>query len=70
MNDARNLIRCPGCGTILAANVAGLSVVTRKGFEWIGQVVSMRCTCGALWQPDESVQDDAQKSSMLRTRTA
>lgn len=55
--EERRMIRCAGCGTILAAEVAGLSVVTRKGYEWVGNVVSMRCVCGTIWRPVSQLTD-------------
>lgn len=53
----RRLIRCNNCGTVLAAEVAGLSVVTHRGREWVGQVISMKCSCGEIWRPISQLTD-------------
>lgn len=61
--EERRLVRCNGCGTILCAEVAGVSVVTRrskhgKTYEWVGYVLSMKCDqCGANWRPDSQTTD-------------
>jgi hypothetical protein len=51
----QTLIRCGHCGHILAAEVAGLTVIRRgnprgKPYEWTGFAVSIRCdACGCSW---------------------
>jgi phage FluMu protein Com len=51
--EERRLIRCDECGNILAAEVAGLSIVTSQGKEWTGWVVSIKCpNCRTVWRRD------------------
>lgn len=61
--EERRLVRCAVCKTILASEVAGLSVVTRRSkhgetYEWVGIVLSMKCDrCGAIWRPISQLTD-------------
>ncbi|HEV2124215.1 MAG TPA: hypothetical protein VGW38_15755 [Chloroflexota bacterium] len=44
------LITCPN-GHTLGALVAGMTVIRHRGREWVGIPLSIRCECGAVWQP-------------------
>lgn len=52
------LIRCPQCGTVLGARVAGLSVIRRRGGgDWVGVPVSIGCRsakCSGVWVEDRA----------------
>lgn len=53
---AHTLIRCAGCGHVLAAEVAGLQVIRRgnprgRPYEWVGLAHTIKCDqCGACWR--------------------
>lgn len=67
-----DVIRCPQCGKILGARVAGEMVIRHRGREWVGQAVSIRCErCGAVWRGEQVLTEHgANQSDENRTTAA
>jgi hypothetical protein len=49
------LVRCGACGTVLAAEVAGLLYVQHRGRKILGRILSIVCDrCGARWLAEDA----------------